>query len=99
MQSGWGKYTPHDFIRNCTHLIGEAILVPTILLRGDGHGARRVPDVLSYCAPVWTADLHDIHLEERGGQEVECAHPEINVQVAASADLIRNRHLEITVSM
>jgi len=69
----------HDFIRNCAHLVGEAILVPTVLLRGNGHGTRRVPDVLSYCVPVWTAD------------------PEINVQVAASADLVGNRHLIIDV--
>ena len=89
-----GKSTPHDFIRNCAHLVGEAILMPTVLLRGDGHGTRRVPDVLSYCVSVWTADLYKIHLEEHRGQEVECAHPEINVQVAATADLVRNRHLE-----
>jgi hypothetical protein len=33
-----GKYTPHNLIRDCAHLIGEAVLVPTILSRGDGHG-------------------------------------------------------------
>jgi hypothetical protein len=68
--------------------------VPAVVLRGDGHGTRRVPDVLSYCVPVWAAYLHEICLEQRGGQEAEDAHPEIDVQVAASADLVRNRHLE-----
>jgi len=55
----WQKYTPHNFIRNCAHLVGEAILVPTVLLRGDGYGTGRVSDVLSYCVPVWIADLHE----------------------------------------
>ena len=88
-----GRYTPHNFIRNCAHLVGEAVLVPTVLLCGDGHGTRRVSDVLSYCVAVWTADLHETCLEGREGQEVENAHPEIYVQVAASAHLVRNGHL------
>ena len=58
--------TPHNFIRNCAHLVGEAILVPTILLRGDGHGTGRVSDVLSYGVPVGIADLQETCL--RGGR-------------------------------
>jgi hypothetical protein len=33
-----GKYAPHNFIRDCAHLVGETVLVPAILSRGDGHG-------------------------------------------------------------
>lgn len=54
-----GRYAPHDFIRNCAHLVGEAILVPAVCLRGDGYGAGRVSDVLSYRVPVGVADLHE----------------------------------------
>ena len=51
------KYAPHNFIRDCAHLVGETVLVPAVLSRGDGRGPSRVPDVLPNCAAVGITDL------------------------------------------
>lgn len=32
------KYAPHNLIRYCAHLVGEAVFVSAILSRGNGHG-------------------------------------------------------------
>lgn len=89
---------PNNLVRNRTHLIREAVFVASVFDCCDRLLSCRLLDILDHRMSVRIRDLVYVKRSEKANLAWRAAfedatHPEVNVKVPSSTDLVRDGHL------